>query len=150
MTSGWPGSLPPRTESTDVKTVATESTVTVNDNVTVNVTDNVNVNDNVINTQKQNLIEIFFKDLENSSQFETIARNNGISKRELKTYIDPFKIKSELSYPSFERFISHFKNYVVNQRLKAKTVIGQKLMSKIEKALHDQKEAKELIDKIHG
>lgn len=95
---------------------------------------------------KPDLIEIFFNDLENSRQFETIAKNNGVTKDELKTYIEPFRVKSEPSYPTFERFVSHFKNYVVNERLKAKKAVSK--TSKVDAVLIiNEKLTRELKEK---
>jgi len=71
--------------------------IPVNDNVNVNVT----------------LIGEWFKDLENSSHLETIARNNGLTLDYVKSQIEPFRKKADLSYPQHQRFINHFKNFVV-------------------------------------
>lgn len=60
-------------------------------------------------------IEQYFKDLENSQDFETIARTLKIDLDFLKTFIPDFRLKAELKYPNFDRFTSHFKNYVTQQ-----------------------------------
>lgn len=66
-------------------------------------------------TQKENLIEIFFKDLENFSGIETIAINNRVDVDWVKSQIPLFRSKAELTYPNFERFTSHFKNFIHKQ-----------------------------------
>jgi hypothetical protein len=63
------------------------------------------------------LIDIFFKDLENSSQLATIAINSRSNLDYVKQKIPEFRAKAELSYPTYGRFMSHFKNFV-NSELK--------------------------------
>lgn len=86
-------------------------TVTVTDTVK----DKVTVKDI---TKEKNLIEIYFNDLENSTQFEAIARLHQITLDQLKKYVPDFKLKAELEYPTFARFVSHFKNYVLQEKKK--------------------------------
>ena len=94
------------------------------------------INKNLNNNKS--LIEIFFIDIENSSQFETIASRNGMTKEDLKPYLESFKLKSELEYPTFSRFVSHFKNFVINERLKEKGKKRSNLSKeKKESALND-------------
>jgi hypothetical protein len=88
------------TKSTDVDFVqrtSTDSTVnvTVNDNVTVNVND------------------IYFKDLPNSRNFETISMQTGLSKDYLISMIPIFKPKARVNYPNFNEFCDHFKSWVL-------------------------------------
>lgn len=64
---------------------------------------------------KSSLLQTYFNDLENSQDFETIARTLQIDLDFLKTFIAGFRLKAELKYPSFDRFVSHFKNYVLKQ-----------------------------------
>ncbi len=66
--------------------------------------------------EKQNpklkLIEIFFNDLPNSSEFERICMVLNLSKENLTKYVTPFRQAAELDYPSFKDFCNHFKNWV--------------------------------------
>lgn len=96
-----------QSESTQQSTY--ESTVSINKQLTIN--------KETINhkNKEQNLIEIFFKDLENSSALETIARNNQISINWVKEQIPLFRSKAELNYLNFERFLNHFKNFIHKQ-----------------------------------
>lgn len=74
--------------------------------------------------------EIFFNDLENSQDFESICRNLQIEPDFLKTFIPGFRVKAELKYPSFDRFVSHFKNYVtkeITNATKQNTKTGDRL-----------------------
>lgn len=74
------------------------------------------------NIKTVKLIDVFFDDLPNSSEFETIARNNKVSKEDLLKFIDPFRLKAEFDYPNFSKFASHFKNFY----LKEKNNVGSK------------------------
>ena len=60
-----------------------------------------------------NLIDIWLTDLPNSSDIETIAMRNGLTKEYVLNQISLFKPKMDLTYPNKERFINHFKNFVV-------------------------------------
>ena len=73
---------------------------------------NVTVNDNVTDITKVDMISNWFKDLENSSYLEDIARNSKLRVDYVKSQIEKFRAKAELSYPTYEKFISHFKNFV--------------------------------------
>ena len=84
-------------------------TDTVTDNVTVTVTDT-----------KKKAIEIFFNDLENSQHLETIAEKNNLSVDQVRIFIPKFRVKSDLDYPNYNRFINHFKNFV-NKELNEKS-----------------------------
>ena len=107
------------------------------------VIDNVNVNDIVIVKdiiKKESLVELFFKDLENSSDLETIAMNNRVTKDFVKSKITEFRKFAELSYPTYQLFARHFKNWirknltpVVEPESKIQTVlnINQQLHEKI-------------------
>jgi len=86
----------------------TKITVTVKDKVIVN--DTVTVKD--ILFKEESLIEIFFKDLENSSDLETIAMNNHVTKDFVKSKITEFRKFAELSYPTYQLFARHFKNWI--------------------------------------
>lgn len=66
---------------------------------------------NIINN-KIDLRETFFNDLPNSSEFETICMDLKISKHNLILLIPEFRKNAEPTYPNFQRFTSHFKNWV--------------------------------------
>lgn len=61
------------------------------------------------------IIEQYFDDLPNSEAFQNIVRVLKIDADYLNTFIEPFKIKAELEYPTFARFVGHFKNYVAQE-----------------------------------
>lgn len=69
----------------------------------------ITINNKQLNN-KQDLIEIFFNDLENSTHFEKLAIAPGNSKESLKAFIPVFRDKANLEYPSFIKFVEHFKN----------------------------------------
>lgn len=85
--------------STDVKSVSTVSTVT--DTVKVTVKDTVKVT---------NLIEQYFKDFENGSHIVEMARFHKTTVEVLKNFIPYFKLKVNAEYPSYGKFIDHFRN----------------------------------------
>jgi len=58
------------------------------------------------------LRDVFFNDLANSQDFEIIARDLKLTKEVLKTCIPKFIEFAEQSYPNFQRFTAHFKNWV--------------------------------------
>lgn len=92
------------TNSTSVESVEQTSTKST-DTDTVNVT--------VTAIKKGSAVEIFFKDLPNSQEFETICRLQGLTKEYLLTMIPEFKARgAEPSYPTFQRFATHFGNWV--------------------------------------
>lgn len=70
------------------------------------------IEQNITKQNKENLIDIFFKDFPNSSDFESLLRR-GYSREQLLTQLDIFRKHSELSYPTFQKFTSHFKNWLV-------------------------------------
>jgi len=77
--------------------------------------ENRNRNINIDNNNKS-LIEVFFKDLENSEHLAVIAMNNKCTIEVVKSQIPSFKKHAELSYPTFEKFISHFKNWFIKNK----------------------------------
>ena len=85
--------------STDVKSVATVSTVT--DTVKGTVTDTVKV---------INLISQYFLDFENGSHIVEMARNQKTTVETLKAYIPHFKLKANSEYPNYGKFVDHFRN----------------------------------------
>ena len=75
------------------------------DKVTVKVIDKDKVKD---------IINIWFKDLENSSQLETICINNKFDINQVRNIkIPEFRKVAELEYPNYQKFVSHFKNWIV-------------------------------------
>jgi len=58
-------------------------------------------------------IEQYFLDLPNSSYFKDFETKFKIDNQTLLNFIEPFKIKAEVRYQNFDRFISHFKNFVL-------------------------------------
>lgn len=69
----------------------------------------ITINNEPINN-KPSLIDCFFNDLPNSSQFETILRNSKISKEVALRFIPEFKLKVNLEYKDFSAFVIHFRN----------------------------------------
>jgi hypothetical protein len=66
-------------------------------------------------TQPTGTVAQYFQDLPNSKRFEEVYNQLSLDPEYLKTFIDPFKIKAELEYPTFLRFVTHFKNYVAQE-----------------------------------
>jgi len=96
------------TKSTSVESVEHDSTKsTVIDNVNVIVKDNVNVKDNV---KVINIIEQYFKDFENGSHIVEMARMQKTTVEVLKNFIPHFKLKVNSEYPSYGKFVDHFRN----------------------------------------
>jgi len=59
-------------------------------------------------------IETLFEDLPNSSYIIDIARNNKTTPDKIKSLIPKFRLKANLTYPSQNEFIKHFKNWIPN------------------------------------
>lgn len=77
------------------------------------VTVNVNVNDTVTVTVNDiNNINNWFSDFENGIEITEIARINNLSIEIVKAKLNDFRIKAELSYPNYAKFVSHFKNWL--------------------------------------
>ena len=67
-----------------------------------------------INNNSNNIIDTWFKDLENSSQLETICINNKFDINQVRNVkIPEFRKVAELEYPTYQKFVSHFKNWIV-------------------------------------
>ena len=67
-----------------------------------------------INNNSNNIIDTWFKDLENSSQLETICINNKFDINQVRNIkIPEFRKVAELEYPTYQKFVSHFKNWIV-------------------------------------
>lgn len=91
--------------STSVESVEQKqqvSTVNVNDTVNVNVNDTVRVNN----------LSQFFKDLPNSSELEQICMDFKLTKEIVISRIPEFKLTCETEYPTYARFVHHFKNWL--------------------------------------
>ena len=67
------------------------------------------------------IVETYLKELENSTQLENIARRLNVDLETVRSFIEPFKKKAELEYPTHYKFISHFKNFVNLELSKKKT-----------------------------
>lgn len=61
------------------------------------------------------IIETLFAELPNSSHVETIAMRLSIPKDKVLGLIPGFRKAAELSYPTPDKFYSHFKNWVAKQ-----------------------------------
>lgn len=81
------------------------------DTVTGNVTDTVNVKDNVSKLAQ------WFKDFPNSIELENISMAHKMQKEQLVTKVEQFKKICETSYPTYQKFVFHFKNWL-NKNLK--------------------------------
>jgi uncharacterized protein YdaU (DUF1376 family) len=68
-----------------------------------------------ININKDiSIIDIWFEDLKNSSQLETICSRNKFDINQVRNIkIPEFKKVAELEYPNYQKFVSHFKNWIV-------------------------------------
>jgi hypothetical protein len=75
---------------------------------------NHNITEHNITEQNRtnNLIDFFFSDFPNSTHFESICRIQKIEPAILLKQLEVFRVHAELSYPTFEKFASHFKNWV--------------------------------------
>jgi hypothetical protein len=73
----------------------------------------ITINKEPINN-KPSLIEIWFKDLENSSDLEIICIRNKFDINQIRNVKLPeFRKIAELDYPNYNKFVSHFKNWVI-------------------------------------
>lgn len=68
---------------------------------------------------RQELVDQYFLDLPNSEEFNRVASNIGVDKDILKKAIPTFKIKAELEYANFIKFVQHFKNWYVQNNTSA-------------------------------
>jgi len=89
----------------EAKASKNEANEPVNVNVNVNVNDTVNVND-------INNINNWFLDFENGNQIIEIARINNLTVDFVKNKLLEFRAKAELEYPNYNKFVSHFKNWL--------------------------------------
>lgn len=68
--------------------------------------ENENINNN------KNKVSQFFKDFPNSIELEDIARSYGKQKEDLLLKVEEFKKYCEISYPTYAKFVFHFKNWL--------------------------------------
>ena len=102
-TNGSKGGRPRKTE--------TQSGLKPNENRNESITEYNSTVQYSTEENKHNLIQTFFNDLQNSSAIEQIAMNNSCTVEIVKKQIPVFKSHAELSYPTYEKFVSHFKNW---------------------------------------
>ena len=74
--------------------------------------------DKVTVTDKVTVIvnDIYFKDLPNSLNFETICRQTALTKDFLLSKIQLFKPYARVNYPNFNEFCDHFKSWVLKNK----------------------------------
>lgn len=92
---------------------------------------------------EKNLIDVFFNDLENCSDYEIIAAKHGVDKRNCRVFLEPFlesfRIKADTNYKNFHAFVNHFKNHV-NKEIEKRTEKGG---GKLESALSINEQLKQ-------
>lgn len=67
----------------------------------------ININNNI------NIIDTWFSDFENGFEITEIARINKFNIEDVKTKLVEFRKFAELNYPTYHKFVSHFKNWIV-------------------------------------
>jgi len=70
----------------------------------------VNRNRDISTTSTISTISQFFLDFENGSHIVEMARTQKTTVEVLKAYIPHFKIKANSEYPSYGKFVDHFRN----------------------------------------
>lgn len=80
---------------------------TVIDTVTVTVKDTV---------KEINIINKWFSEFENGIEITEIARLNSLNIETVKLKLVEFRSKAELEYPTYGKFVSHFKNWLVKNK----------------------------------
>jgi len=70
------------------------------------------------------LIDQFFLDLPNSTQLVQISKDLNIPLEKLKARIPEFRKFVETSYPTFDRFCGHFKNWIRKNGVIEGTAVG--------------------------
>ena len=68
---------------------------------------------NLITNKPNNLITQFFNDFNNGSEILEIARINKFEIIAVKLKLIDFRKYAELEYPSYGKFVSHFKNWIL-------------------------------------
>lgn len=108
--AGKASALSRSTKSTSVKSRSTKSTVIVSVNDNVNVKDNVSVNQ----------LAQWFKDFPNSSDLEDFARTSKYDIEQLKLKVEEFKKYAEITYPTYSKFVFHFKRWLLKNPITVK------------------------------
>lgn len=67
---------------------------------------------NLLTKEPINLITQFFLDFENGNEIVEIARINNLTIDFVKSKLIEFRVKAELEYPNYGKFVSHFKNWL--------------------------------------
>jgi len=75
-----------------------------------NVIQTVNRNEDINLTKDISIIEQYFKDFENGSHIVEMARFHKTTVEVLKNFIPYFKLKVNAEYPTYGKFIDHFRN----------------------------------------
>lgn len=72
---------------------------------------------NQITNKPINSIDSFFIDFENGIEITEIARLNNLTVDFIKTKLIDFRNKAELEYPNYGKFVSHFKNWLLKNKI---------------------------------
>lgn len=67
----------------------------------------ININNNI------NIIDTWFSDFENGFEITEIARINKFKVEDVKLKLIEFRKFAELNYPTYHKFVSHFKNWII-------------------------------------
>jgi len=86
-----------------------KSNTNVKENDTI-VIQTVNRNEDINTTNIINLVDQFFLDFENGNEIVRMAQTQKTTVEILKAYIPHFKIKANSEYPSYGKFVDHFRN----------------------------------------
>ena len=70
-------------------------------------------------------VDLLFNELPNTSHIETIAMRTGMTKERVLSLIPEFRKAAELTYPTPDKFYSHFKNWV-NKRITEHKPVAKK------------------------
>ena len=68
-------------------------------------------------TETKNNIDYYFIDFENGIEITEIARLNNLTVGFIKTKLIDFRNKAELEYPNYGKFVSHFKNWLLKNKI---------------------------------
>ena len=71
----------------------------------------------IVNVTDKDIIKQYFIELENGSQIIEIARLNHLTIDFVKHKLIEFKTKAELEYPTYAKFVSHFKNWLNKNKI---------------------------------
>ncbi len=70
-------------------------------------------------------VDFLFNELPNTSHIETIAMRTGMTKERVISLIPEFRKAAELTYPTPDKFYSHFKNWI-NKRITEHKPVAKK------------------------